>query len=151
MATANYDFPTISSTDKINGVNAINGLANAVDAALKVVDDKASGGEAYELPPATTSTLGGVIVGDNLTVDGTGRLSGAAPYSLTPATPVKLGGVKVSTGLTVSGDGTVTVNTSWLASQIETAIAAYMTENYATGTTWGDIETHGFAYDKGTA
>ena len=68
MATTNYQFPTITSEDTINGVTAINGLAEAVDTALKKVDDKASGGEAYVLPPATTSTLGGVIVGDNLTV-----------------------------------------------------------------------------------
>lgn len=146
MATTNYGFPTIQSTDKINGVSAINGLANAVDTALKTVDDKASGGEAYELPPATTSTLGGVIVGDNLTVDGAGKISAGAPYALPAATPVRLGGVKPSTGLTVSGDGTLTVNATWLAQQIENAISAYVTENFATGTTWGDIETHGFAY-----
>lgn len=34
MATTHYSFPTINGTDTIDGVNAINGLANAVDTAL---------------------------------------------------------------------------------------------------------------------
>lgn len=75
MATTNYDLPTITDEDIIDGVSAINNLATAVDSALKVVDDKASGGEVYELPAATTSALGGVIVGTGLSVNGTGNLS----------------------------------------------------------------------------
>lgn len=38
MATTHYDFPTVNGTDAIDGVNAINGLANAVDTALYAVD-----------------------------------------------------------------------------------------------------------------
>lgn len=38
MATTHYDFPTINGSDAIDGVNAINGLANAVDTALFTVD-----------------------------------------------------------------------------------------------------------------
>lgn len=38
MATTHYDFPTINGSDAIDGVNAINGLANAVDTALYAVD-----------------------------------------------------------------------------------------------------------------
>lgn len=38
MATTHYDFPTINGADAIDGVNAINGLANAVDTALFTVD-----------------------------------------------------------------------------------------------------------------
>ena len=34
MATTHYSFPTINGTDTIDGVNAINGLANAVDTPL---------------------------------------------------------------------------------------------------------------------
>lgn len=38
MATTHYDFPTINGSDAIDGVNAINGLANAVDTALFTID-----------------------------------------------------------------------------------------------------------------
>lgn len=149
MPTEHYSFPTIASGDRLNGVSAINGLANAVDAALKTVDDKASGGVAYVLPPATDTTLGGVIVGDGLTVDGSGRLSSAtSTYVLPPATAAQLGGVKIGTGINVSADGTISVSTSWLSTQIGNAIADYVSEHLAQGFTWGDIETHGFTYKE---
>lgn len=148
MATTNYQFPTITAEDTINGVSAINNLATAVDTALKTVDDKASGGEAYVLPPATTSTLGGVIIGDNLSVDGSGRVSAKAgqTYVLPAATTSALGGVIVGTGISVTADGTISVNTTWLAQQINTAVAAYMRNHYTTGTTWGQINTNGFLF-----
>ena len=148
MATTNYQFPTITAEDTINGVSAINNLATAVDTALKSVDDKASGGEAYVLPPATTSTLGGVIIGDNLSVDGSGRVSASAgqTYVLPAATTSALGGVKIGTGVSVTADGTISVNSTWLTQQINTAVAAYMSSHYATGTTWGQINTNGFIY-----
>lgn len=150
MATTNYKFPTITSEDTINGVTAINGLAEAVDTALKSVDDKASGGEAYVLPPATTSTLGGVIVGDNLTVDGSGRVSATAgqTYELPAATTSALGGVIVGVGLNVTANGTLSVNTTWLVSQINNAVKTYMASNYQTGTTWGALNTGGFIQAK---
>lgn len=43
MATTHYNFPTINGTDTIDGVNAINGLANAVDTALYNVEQEGSG------------------------------------------------------------------------------------------------------------
>lgn len=148
MATNNYQFPTITAEDTINGVSAINNLATAVDTALKTVDDKASGGEAYVLPPATTSTLGGVIIGDNLSVDGSGRVSAKAgqTYVLPAATTSALGGVIVGTGLSVDGSGNLSVNSTWLTQQINTAVATYMSSHYTTGTTWGQINTNGFIY-----
>lgn len=66
-------------------------------------------GAPYTLPVATTTTLGGVKVGDNLSIDASGRLSGAAPYTLPAATVSTLGGVKVGSGLSVYSDGTITV------------------------------------------
>lgn len=149
MGTTNYNFPTITAEDTANGVSAINGLANAVDTALKSVDDKASGGEAYVLPPATTSKLGGVIIGDNLSVDGSGRVSASAgqTYELPAATTSALGGVIVGVGLNVAGNGTLSVNTTWLVSQINNAVETYMASNYQTGTTWGAL-ANGFTQDK---
>lgn len=149
MGTTNYNFPTITAEDTANGVSAINGLANAVDMALKSVDDKASGGEAYVLPPATTSTLGGVIIGNNLSVDGSGRVSATAgqTYVLPAATTSALGGVIVGVGLNVAANGTLSVNTTWLVSQINNAVKTYMASNYQTGTTWGAL-ANGFTQNK---
>jgi hypothetical protein len=43
MATTHYSFPTINGTDTIDGVNAINGLANAMDTALYQVEQEGGG------------------------------------------------------------------------------------------------------------
>ena len=66
----------------------------------------------YTLPAATTTTLGGVKVGDNLSIDASGRLSGAAPYALPAATTSTLGGVKAGSNLTVYADGTLALGKS---------------------------------------
>lgn len=63
----------------------------------------------YELPPADINTLGGVIVGDNLTVDATGKISTHAPYVLSKSDTNTLGGVKVGATLDVADDGTLNV------------------------------------------
>lgn len=66
---------------------------------------------AYTLPAATTSTLGGVIVGANLTVAPDGTLSGAAPYTLPQATGSVLGGIKVGAHLSMDAPtGVLSVN-----------------------------------------
>lgn len=114
MSTTNYNLPTIASTDRIDGVDAINGLANAVDAQLKSITDSiAGGGGGYALPAATTSALGGVIVGE---------------------------------GLSVQPAGTLSVNSAWLQSHIESAVAAYFTAHVHPASTWGELSTNGFAF-----
>lgn len=55
MATTHYSFPTINGTDTIDGVNAINGLANAVDTALYQVEQE--GGSAPGANSITTSMI----------------------------------------------------------------------------------------------
>lgn len=55
MATTHYSFPTINGTDTIDGVNAINGLANAVDTALYQVEQE--GGGTPDANSITTSML----------------------------------------------------------------------------------------------
>ena len=66
----------------------------------------------YDLPKATTTTLGGIIVGDNLTIDSNGKLSASAgsSYTLPVATSSALGGVKVG----------YTTNTKNYAVQLDT-------------------------------
>ena len=46
----------------------------------------AAGGGDYVLPPATQTTLGGVMVGDNLNITPEGRLSAEDPIDVQPAT-----------------------------------------------------------------
>jgi hypothetical protein len=67
MATSHYNFPTINGTDTIDAVNAINGLANATDAALFGVAGEIS--EAYTLPIAGTTSLGGVRGSGDISVN----------------------------------------------------------------------------------
>ena len=55
MATTHYSFPTINGTDTIDGVNAINGLANAVDTALYQVAQE--GGSAPGANSINTSMI----------------------------------------------------------------------------------------------
>lgn len=59
------------------------------------------------LSPATTTTLGSIIVGSGLSVDGAGVLSNtnATPYSLPIASITQLGGIKVGNGLSIDGTG----------------------------------------------
>ena len=53
------------------------------------------GGAAYTLPKATAAVLGGVKIGDNITIASDGAISAPAPYALPAATANALGGVKL--------------------------------------------------------
>lgn len=66
---------------------------------------------AYTLPPATTTTLGGVIVGNNLTVDSAGVLSATGTtYTLPIASAATLGGIKVGNNLSIDTDGVLSTH-----------------------------------------
>ena len=51
--------------------------------------------ENYQLPTASSSVLGGIKVGNNLSIDAEGKLSAQNSYVLPTATSLVLGGVKV--------------------------------------------------------
>jgi hypothetical protein len=59
--TTNYTLPTIADGDIIDGVSAINGLATAVDTALKSVADSAGSG--------VTAGTGITLSGGQVSVD----------------------------------------------------------------------------------
>lgn len=59
--TTNYNIPTIADGDIIDGVSAINGLATAVDTALKSVADSAGSG--------VTAGTGITLSGGQVSVD----------------------------------------------------------------------------------
>ena len=59
----------------------------------------------YDLPVATSSTLGGVKVGANLSIDENGVLSAQASPELEIASSTVLGGIKVGSNLTIDANG----------------------------------------------
>ena len=75
--------------------------------ALRVVNFKraAGGGGSYVLPVATASKLGGVKIGSNITIDGSGAISAPAAYTLPTAAANTLGGIKVGTNLSIDENG----------------------------------------------
>ena len=62
----------------------------------------------YVLPAATTTTLGGIIVGDRLSIDDTGKLVATYTYTLPKASSSVLGGVKTGSNITNTG-GTISL------------------------------------------
>lgn len=62
----------------------------------------------YVLPAATTTTLGGIIVGDRLSIDGTGKLVATYTYTLPTASNAVLGGVKIGSNIT-NTNGTISL------------------------------------------
>lgn len=122
---APYSLPTASST-VLGGIKVgdrlsiADGVLSAADQAytLPAASDTVRGGikvgdglsivgdvlsaDGFTPVPATTTTLGEVIVGDNISVDLTGKISVAAPYSLPEATASVLGGIKVGDRLSVA-------------------------------------------------
>lgn len=93
---------TVSSTAPVNADwNATSGLAQILN--------KPSIPPAYTLPVASNTVLGGVKVGNNLTiVDGVlSAVTGS--YTLPIASNSVLGGIKIGSGLSIGEDGTVTV------------------------------------------
>ena len=62
----------------------------------------------YVLPAATTTTLGGIIVGDRLSIDSTGKLVATYTYTLPTASSTVLGGVKTGSNIT-NTNGTISL------------------------------------------
>lgn len=84
----------------------------------QISDNQASASSTYvtkteladKTKPATTTSLGTVIIGDNLTVDANGRVSAKNSYVLPIATTSVLGGVKQGTDITIDKDGILSIN-----------------------------------------
>lgn len=68
----------------------------------------------YHLPVASATTLGGIKVGTNLTIEDDGTLNAeSTEYQLPAATSSTLGGIKIGSGLSISdGIASVTVDSS---------------------------------------
>ena len=96
--TVTYESQELNVTYDVNEIRVIYESATA----------STGGGSTYTLPTATTSTLGGIIVGSGLQVTSNGTLSTSA--STLPATTSRLGGIIVGSGFTINVNGTLNVD-----------------------------------------
>ena len=96
---------TITSTAPVNADwDATSGLAEILN--------KPTIPPAYTLPTASATVLGGIKVGNNLSINpATGVLdSNPGSYTLPTASSSVLGGIKIGSGLTIDANGVVDVN-----------------------------------------
>jgi len=123
-----------SGTDSLNFV-AGNNVTLSTNPGTKSVTIAVNNTLSFQLLPASTSSIGGVIVGTGLQIDANGILSSQAT-ALTTATTSTIGGVKIGSGLAIAGDGTL-------------SSAAAFTLNTATTATLGGITIgYGLQIDK---
>ena len=106
------------------------------------------------LPPATTTELGGIIVGEGLKVSNKGVLSAdAQEYTLPAATATTLGGVKVGSGLTVDADGTLSADSTLAAYPVGSIYQSTARTSPAAlfGGTWQEIAQNRVLMGAGSA
>lgn len=95
-----------TKVDKVSGKGlSTNDYTTAEKDKLADIEDNANN---YTLPNATTTTLGGIIVGDRLSIDANGKLTATYTYTLPTATDTVLGGVKIGSNIT-NTSGTISL------------------------------------------
>lgn len=84
---------------------------NEYDFEFDTVNEDTTEDSRYILPPATTTTLGGIIVGENLQITPEGVLSGTPGGGgpIVPATESTLGGIIVGDDLQITQTGVLSV------------------------------------------
>ncbi|MGL5316356.1 MAG: hypothetical protein ACRC92_24080 [Peptostreptococcaceae bacterium] len=85
----------IATTDSLGVVRVGQGLSIDTKGVLTALPQD------FLIPNATNNILGAVIIGDNIHVDSSGRISVAKPYELPMATTDTMGGVVVGNGLSI--------------------------------------------------
>lgn len=138
MATSHYNFPTINGTDTIDGVNAINGLANSVDAALFGVAGSIP--QEYTLPIAGTTSLGGVRGSGDISVNAsTGDMTinantvGSNELQANSVTNNKLAVGSVDSGNLTSSVLTMIQQGAQAYAELNKAPAIYKLPDYSSG------------------
>ena len=111
IGTETYDvFPIDTELDKTSN----NPITNkSVAEKFEVFDRAISQLTPYILPIASAETLGGVKIGDNITISEDGKISAPAPtpeYNLPVASAEVLGGIKIGEGLNITEDGILSAN-----------------------------------------
>ena len=111
----------LSQYNAVEGESILNNITDdnlKIETGIKEAQDKAKEAEekaqqaiestSYTLPTATTDRLGGVKIGNNITVTEDGTISAhSESYTLPVATADTLGGVKIGEHITVTDDGTI--------------------------------------------
>ena len=111
----------LSQYNTVEGESILNNITDdnlKIETGIKEAQDKAKEAEekaqqaiestSYTLPTATTDRLGGVKIGNNITVTEDGTISAhSESYTLPVATADTLGGVKIGEHITVTDDGTI--------------------------------------------
>ena len=111
----------LSQYNAVEGESILNNITDdnlKIETGIKEAQDKAKEAEekaqqaiestSYTLPTATTDRLGGVKIGNNITVTEDGTISAdSGSYTLPVATADTLGGVKIGEHITVTDDGTI--------------------------------------------
>ena len=111
----------LSQYSVVEGESILNNITDdnlKIETGIKEAQDKAEEAEekaqqaiestSYTLPTATTDRLGGVKIGNNITVTEDGTISAdSGSYTLPVATADTLGGVKIGEHITVTDDGTI--------------------------------------------
>ena len=102
--TQYYKLPQYLSTDVPDILHDFNNAMAKIDEALH---EASQGGGSYVLPKASANVLGGIKVGNGLSIDANGILSanGGGSYVLPKASASELGGIKVGTGLSIDANG----------------------------------------------
>jgi len=92
-----------SGTDTLNFA-AGNNVTLSTNPATKTVTIAVNNTLSFALLPATTSSIGGVIIGSGLSIDQNGVVTASA-QALTTATTSTLGGIIIGDGLSIDGNG----------------------------------------------
>lgn len=104
--SADVEFISKTKVDKVSGKQlSTEDYTTEEKTKLSGIDDNANN---YTLSAATTTTLGGIIVGDRLSVDSTGKLVATYTYTLPTASSSALGGVKIGSNIT-NTSGTISI------------------------------------------
>lgn len=106
---------TVRTTGGVDAGGNISGINGTFGGKLSVLGDANFYGKTnFKVPIATKNAVGGIKVGENLSIseDGTLSANGGNSYVLPSATADTLGGVMIGDNINVSGNGTISVNLS---------------------------------------
>ena len=106
---------TVRTTGGVDAGGNISGINGTFGGKLSVLGDANFYGKTnFKVPIATKNAVGGIKVGENLSIseDGTLSASGGNSYVLPSATADTLGGVKIGDNISVTADGVISVDMS---------------------------------------
>ena len=106
---------TVRTTGGVDAGGNISGINGTFGGKLSVLGDANFYGKTnFKVPIATKNAVGGIKVGENLSIseDGTLSANGGDSYVLPSATADTLGGVKIGDNISVTADGVISVDMS---------------------------------------